>query len=254
MSESMRMWVEIGFNLIYLVVVWGLVVVMILRRGVVAPQDQKAARLVIWAFALLALGDTGHVGFRVLAYALGGLETQISLLGIRLGLVGLGALSTAITVTIFYMLMLGLWRERFKRQFGWFEYLLLAAGFLRMAIMLLPGNQWNNVVPPQPMSILRNLPLTLQGLGVAYLFIRDAGRVKDRAFQWIGVMILVSYACYIPVILFVQQAPVIGMLMIPKTMAYVAIGFIAYHDLYQVRAVQPSGKNQQQKYIDALEA
>jgi hypothetical protein len=254
MTESMRMWVEIGFNLIYLVVVWGLVIVMIRRREVVAPQDQKAAGLVIWAFGLLALGDTGHVGFRVLAYALGGLETQIKLLGFQVGLVGLGALSTAITVTIFYMIMLGLWRERFQRKFGWFEYLLLAAGFLRLAIMLLPGNQWNNVVPPQPMSTLRNLPLIVQGLGVAYLILRDAGKVKDRAFQWIGAMILVSYACYIPVILFVQQSPLIGMLMIPKTLAYVAIGFIAYHDLYQVRSIQPARQSKEQNYMDALEA
>ena len=52
-------------------------------------------------------------------------------------------------------------------------------------------------------------------------------------------MILVSFACYIPVILFVQQAPAIGMLMIPKTMAYVAIGFLAYFDLFQKPAEQP---------------
>lgn len=254
MTENMRMWVEIGFNLMYLVVVWGLVAVMIRKREAIAPQDRKAARLVIWAFALLALGDTGHVGFRVLAYALGGLETQLDLLGIQLGLVGLGALSTAITVTIFYMLMLSLWRERYQRQFGWFGYLLLTAGFLRLAMMLLPGNQWNNVVPPQPMSTLRNLPLMLQGLGVAYLILRDAMRVRDRAFQWIGAMILVSYACYIPVILWVQRAPSIGMLMIPKTMAYVAVGFIAYHDLYQTRSFQAAGQKRQQKYTDALEA
>jgi hypothetical protein len=30
--------------------------------------------LACWAFFLLALGDTGHVGFRVAAYALGGME------------------------------------------------------------------------------------------------------------------------------------------------------------------------------------
>ena len=42
---------------------------------------------------------------------------------------------------------------------------------------------------------------------------------------------------YIPVILFVQQVPTIGMLMIPKTLAYVAIGFIAYFSLYRQPAV-----------------
>lgn len=251
MSESMRMWVEIGFNLIYLVVVWGLVILMIRRREVVSPPNRQAARVVIWAFALLALGDTGHVGFRVLAYALGGLERQVSLLGIQVGLVGVGALSTAVTVTIFYMLILGLWRERFSRRFGWFEYLLLAAGVLRLAIMLLPGNQWNNVVPPQPMSTLRNLPLMLQGLGVAYLILRDASRSGDRAFLWIGVMILISYACYIPVILFVQQIPSIGMLMIPKTMAYVAVGLIAYHDLYRVRGSNIEHKRPDTKALEA---
>ncbi len=253
MTENMRMWVEIGFNLVYLVVVWGLVIVMLARREVLAPQDQKSAGLVIWAFGLLALGDTGHVGFRVLAYALGGLETKITISGVQLGLVGLGALSTAITVTIFYMLILGLWRERFSRRYGWFEYLLFGAGIIRLVIMLLPGNQWNNVVPPQPMSTLRNLPLMLQGLGVAYLILRDASRTKDRAFLWIGVMILVSYACYIPVILFVQQAPAIGMLMIPKTMAYLAIGFIAYHDLFQVRAARSTGQDRQRKITEAAE-
>jgi hypothetical protein len=47
-----------------------------------------------------------------------------------------------------------------------------------------------------------------------------------------GMSILVSYACYIPVILYVQRAPMLGMLMIPKTLAYVAIALLAYFDLY----------------------
>jgi hypothetical protein len=229
------MWVEVIFNLVYLAVIWGLVAAMVLNRDRVASENQRVARLVTWAFTLLALGDTGHVGFRVLAYALGGLEARVSITGPPLGLVGLGALSTAVTVTIFYMLMLAVWRERFHKSYGWFEYLLLAAGLLRLAIMVLPANLWDSVVPPQPISTLRNIPLVLQGLGVAYLILRDARRAHDRTFVWIGVMILVSYACYLPVILFVQQAPAIGMLMIPKTMAYVAMGFLVYFDLYTVK-------------------
>jgi hypothetical protein len=66
------------------------------------------------------------------------------------------------------------------------------------------------------------------------LIFRDAAATKDRVFQWVGVSILVSYAFYTPVILFVQQVPVIGMLMIPKTMAYVAIAWIAYANLFRL--------------------
>jgi hypothetical protein len=240
MSETARMWMEVTFNVAYLVVVWGLVLAMARREWAVAPEDQRVARLVKWAFAALALGDTGHVGFRVLAYARGDLEATVTLFGQPLGLVGLGALSTATTVTVFYVLMLEVWRSRFDKSYGWFEYLLLAAAGLRLLLMVPPANQWYSTVPPQPWSLYRNLPLMLLGLGVAYLILRDARKARDRAFTWIGIMILVSYALYTPVILFVQQAPTIGMLMIPKTMAYVAIGFIAYFSLYRSPAAMHS--------------
>ena len=237
MPEEVRMWVEILFNVAYLIVIWGLVIAMTRRRPMVAPQDRRVADLVRWAFTLLALGDTGHVGFRVMAYGLGGLETSLTVLQVQLGLVGLGALATAVTVTLFYVLMLEVWRARYNKPYGWFGYLLLASSAARLLLMIPAANQWNNVVPPQPWSLYRNLPLMLLGLGVAYLFLRDARAAQDRTFTWMGVMILVSYACYIPVILFVQQVPVIGMLMIPKTLAYVAIGFLAYQELYTAKSV-----------------
>jgi hypothetical protein len=98
------------------------------------------------------------------------------------------------------------------------------------------------VIPPQPWGIYRNLPLVLLGLGIAYLILRDALAAQDRAFTRVGILILVSYALYTPVILFVQQAPLVGMLMIPKTMAYVAIGFIAYLNLYRTGEVTQGTK------------
>jgi hypothetical protein len=226
-------WTEIVFNVAYLIVVWGLVVAMVLHRANVAQGDRRVAQLVRWAFALLALGDTGHVGFRVLAYATGGLDTQVNLFGLQVGLVGIGALCTAITVTLFYVLLLETWRVRFDRKYGWFEYLLLTAAVVRLLLLIPAANQWNSVVPPQPYALYRNLPLILLGLGTAFLILRDARRAGDRAFTWIGIMVLVSYACYLPVILFVQKVPIIGMLMIPKTMAYLVVGFIAYYELYR---------------------
>ncbi len=232
MSELVRMWIEVLFNVAYLVAIWGLVIAMRRNQSRVAAADRRVADRFLWAFTLLALGDTGHVGFRVLAYALGGLETEFSVLGLQLGLVGLGALATAITVTFFYVLMLEIWRARFHKPYGWFGYLLLGAAAARLLLMLPAANQWNSVVPPQPWSFIRNLPLMVQGLGVAYLILRDARAAQDRTFGWIGMMILISFACYIPVIFLVQQAAIIGMLMIPKTLAYVAIAVLAYQDLY----------------------
>jgi hypothetical protein len=237
MDENTRIWVEILFNITYLAVIWVLAAAMF-RKLTPSRLGEKtrAARLAFSAFALLALGDSGHVGFRVYAYLTGGLEQQISLFGLPVGLVGMGALATAVTVTLFYMLILELWRVSFRQPVGWAYFLLMAAGVVRLGLMIPPNNEWNALVPPQPWSLIRNLPLILQGVGAAFLILRSALPARDRTFTWIGGMILVSYACYLPVILFVQQAPLVGMLMIPKTMAYVAVGFLVYNRLFKEQA------------------
>jgi hypothetical protein len=232
MPESALIWFEVIFNVAYLIAIWGIVIMMTLHKDRVAPQDRRVASLGRWAFLLLALGDTGHVGFRVWAYAAGSLESTVNVLGREVGLVGLGALATAITVTVFYVLVLMMWQARYRKPYGWFGMLLFAMAALRLLLMIPAVNQWNSVTPPQPWSIVRNLPLTIAGLGVAYLILRDALAAHDRPFVWVGGLILVSYAMYIPVILFVQQAPMVGMLMIPKTLAYVGIAVVLYRSLY----------------------
>ncbi|MEZ4767126.1 MAG: hypothetical protein R2844_01705 [Caldilineales bacterium] len=244
MSEEARMWMEIVFNLAYLVAIWALVILMTVQRERVAPENRRVAQLGRWMFFLLALGDTGHVGFRVWAYASGSLQSTVSIFGEQFGLVGAGALATAFTVTIFYVLVLVMWHERFGKPYGWFGGLLFAAAAVRMVVMLPGWNQWNNVVPPQPWSTLRNLPLMLMGLGVAWLILRDARATHDRTFAWVGGFIVASYLFYMPVIFFVQQAPMVGMLMIPKTLAYVGIAVVLYRDLYLVEGT-PSGASLQ---------
>jgi hypothetical protein len=215
---------EIAFNLAYLVTIWGLVAVMALQHARLGENNRRLRRAFLAAFGLLALGDSGHVGFRVVGYARGDLQFQAG----GVSVVGLGALATATTVTLFYVLLLMAWHERTLKPLGGFGTLLLATGLVRFALMALPQNAWNLVVPPQPWSIVRNLPLMLLGLGVAFLILRQGVALADRPFLGIGACILISFACYTPVILFVQRVPLLGMLMIPKTLAYLAMAGIAY--------------------------
>jgi hypothetical protein len=108
---------------------------------------------------------------------------------------------------------------------GW---ALLAMGVVRLAVMALPQNQWDLTTAPYPWGLVRNFFLTVQGLGVMALFFRDAGRAHDRTFTWMAVMIALSYTFYAPVILWVDKVPLLGMLMMPKTLAYLGVAFIAY--------------------------
>lgn len=232
MSVESRMYVEIGFNILYLIVVWTMTAIMSLRLSEVPREDYKIANLFRWAFFLLALGDTGHVGFRVAAYALGGLEQN----GL---LVGVGALATAVTVTFFYVVMLYIWKERFDGKFGRLEYILLASVPVRMIVMAFPQNDWGNPVPPAFWGPFRNLFLVILGVGVLYLYLRDSIRTRDRLFRWMGYCVFFSYLFYTPVILFARDLPIVGMLMIPKTIMYVAIQFLAFYGLWpQKQAVR----------------
>lgn len=233
MSESMQTAMEIGFNILYLIVIWVMVVIMTRRLPEVASENLPVANRFRWAFLLLALGDTGHVGFRVVAYALGGLEANPLW-------VGMGALATAITVTIFYVIILDIWRVRFDRNYGWFEYLLIASVPVRFVVMALPGNDWGSVVPPVFWGPLRNIFLIILGIGVLFLILRDAFKNKDLLFQRVGYCIFFSYLFYTPVILWVRAYPMLGMLMIPKTIMYIAIAFLAYYGLYpSTRMINP---------------
>jgi len=231
MSTTFIVFFESGFNIIYLALVWTLVVLMTRQFGLVAEKDRPAAGLIRVAFILLAAGDTGHVGFRVLGYLLGGLDTRVNVLGSPMSLAGLGTLTTSFTVTLFYMILVFVWRKRYQKGSNGLTSLLLAAGLVRLIMMALPGNDWAAVAAPQPMSIYRNIPLMIQGSGVMGLFLYSGHREEDKTFRTIGWMILVSFAFYLPVIFFAQQVPLLGMLMIPKTCAYLVVAWIAYRDM-----------------------
>ncbi len=95
MSESTLLWIEIGFDVLYLITVWPLTGFMYKKRANLSKGNQRIGWLFMWSFFLLVMGDTGHVGFRVLAYALGGFEANPVL-------IGAGASAKAVTVTFFY--------------------------------------------------------------------------------------------------------------------------------------------------------
>lgn len=232
MNPTMRAWTEIIFNLAYLLILLFLILAMLRRRKFLEPKDRQVGNLFITAFILLGIGDLGHVGLRALAFLQGQAIAEAQP-GDTSMLVGIGSISTGVMVTLFYIVMAIIWRRRFKKPYGWFGILIILAGFVRLVMLALPQNQWSLIIPPQPWSLYRNIPLIIQGLGVAFLMLRDAIQTNDRLFRWVGISILLSFAFYLPVILFVQQQPLVGLLMIPKTIAYLAIAALAYNLLFR---------------------
>ncbi len=101
MGESSRIMSEVFFNLIYLSIVIVLIVKMVFRFSRVSDENRKSAGFLLLAFGLLTGGDLIHLGFRIAGFALGTLEKYYVFMGLKLNPVGIGALITGVTFTLF---------------------------------------------------------------------------------------------------------------------------------------------------------
>ncbi|WP_300367702.1 hypothetical protein [uncultured Subdoligranulum sp.] len=208
---------ETAFDAVYLVTVLTLGVRMIRRQG----ADQQY-RLFGWMAVVLGAGDAFHLVPRAWALCTTGLENYTAALG-------LGKAITSVTMTVFYVLLYYVWRKRYQVQGrSGLTALVWQLAAVRGLLCLLPQNQWLSADAPLAWGIYRNIPFALLGLVIIVLFYRSARETQDAAFRWMWLTIVLSFGFYIPVVLWADTVPVIGMLMIPKTCAYVWTVVIGY--------------------------
>lgn len=217
---------ETLFDIVYLVTVITLGILMIRNS-----RGEKQYLLYGVMAVTLGCGDAFHLVPRAIALCTTGLEHYTAALGI-------GKLVTSVTMTLFYVLLYYVWRARYqvsgKKGITAAVWVLALA---RIALCLMPQNAWTRAAPPLSWGIYRNIPFTILGVLIVVLFYRSAGERQDRPFRHLWLTVVVSFACYIPVVLFADTVPAVGMLMIPKTCAYVwavLIGFNAMKERNKV--------------------
>ena len=98
----------------------------------------------------------------------------------------------------------------------------------RVILCMFPQNEWLSADAPLSWGIYRNIPFALLGLLIIVLFYRSAKARSDKDFKFMWLTIVLSFGFYIPVVLWADAIPEIGMLMIPKTCAYVWTVLIGY--------------------------
>ncbi|WP_330179791.1 hypothetical protein OHB26_25575 [Nocardia sp. NBC_01503] len=236
MPSTARRGLELVFNMSYLAAIWGLVIAMRRRRERVEPADQPAAERLREAFTLLAVGDTAHLTLRAISLTRGPGRGYVTWRGRRAGLIGLGEMATSITITLFYVLSLDAWRLRFQRSWDRFTGALLGLSVVRLLMLAMPFNRWDRDETPVGWGVDRNIPLLVVGASEIAVLRRDSRRTGDRTFGALANAMAASFACYLPVVLFARRIPQLGLLMIPKTLAYLYMALRVYRDLYRGRA------------------
>lgn len=209
---------ETLFDIVYLITVIALGIKMI--KG---SNDRKQYKLYGIMAVTLGCGDAFHLVPRAVALCTTGLENYTAALGI-------GKLVTSITMTVFYILLYYVWRSRYNVQD---KKSLTAAvwilSVIRIVLCLMPQNAWTSLNAPLSWGIYRNIPFAILGVFIMVIYYRSAKEAQDKPFSLLWLAVVISFACYIPVVLFADTIPVAGMLMIPKTCAYVWAVLIGYN-------------------------
>ena len=171
---------------------------------------------------VLGCGDAFHLVPRAIALCTTGLEHYTVSLGI-------GKMITSVTMTVFYVLLYYVWRVRYQvEDKKGLTLTVWGLSLLRIVLCLMPQNAWTSAQAPFSWGIYRNIPFTILGLVIVILFYRSAKAKQDKPFRFLWIAVVISFACYIPVVLFADMVPMVGMLMIPKTCAYVWVVLIGY--------------------------
>lgn len=185
-------------------------------------KNNKLLKLFGFMGFVLGFGDLFHLVPRVYAHFTTGMEANAAILGV-------GKLITSISMTLFYVVLIRIWEMRFEiKETAKVRIVAGALVVLRIVLVLMPQNKWTIYDAPLSWGIYRNIPFLILGILIVYLILKEANRHNDVAFKKIGIAITISFACYLPVVLFASTYGFVGALMIPKTLAYLWIVYIGY--------------------------
>ena len=137
---------------------------------------------------------------------------------------GIGLQVSSITMTAFYILLLYIWKLTFPGLAApaALEVIIWASAVIRMVIGLLPQNNWCGEEGNLKLSVLRNAVFAVTGIGVILLYALSGNTYGYHMTRMVAA-IIISFGCYLPVTLLSKKLPKVGLLMIPKTCAYIWI-------------------------------
>lgn len=134
---------------------------------------------------------------------------------------GLGTQITSITMTIFYVILYYIWKALFGIHVSFaYPLIIWATAIIRIILCLLPQNNWYHYEGNPKWALYRNIPFVFTGLSLYLLFIFSANSYGYHM-NMMSIAIAISFICYLVVVLYAKKYPKVGMLMIPKTCAYI---------------------------------
>ncbi len=207
LAEHLREYGESAFDILYLVfaIVSGCVML--------ARSENRTGRLMGLSALVLGCGDAFHLVPRVLRCFIDADFTAA---------LGIGKLVTSVTMTVFYVLLYYVWLSYYGvREKGGLTAAVWILAAVRIALCAFPQNGWLQNESGMTWGIIRNVPFIALGALICGLFFLK--RREGRRLRPVWIYILLSFLFYIPVAVLAGIVPVLGMLMLPKTVCYILL-------------------------------
>ena len=200
--------IEVIFDILYLAIA------SLIGLYLLFTSNGITLRILAGLMALvLAGGDAFHLIPRIHVINTGREELYRRSLGI-------GKQITSITMTVFYVMLWHIAQSLYGLNlFKLWTFVIYTMAIIRIVLCLMPQNRWIDRYPPISWGIYRNIPFFMMGVIIAFVFFQNRDLVP--AFYWTWLAILLSFGFYLPVVLYANKNPKIGMLMLPKTLMYV---------------------------------
>lgn len=190
--------------------VFYMVLIVILgTKTLIAGKKNREIPLFGIMSLVLVFGDAFHLVPRVLAALNPTGDYHVSL--------GMGTFITSITMTIFYLILYFVYSRRYHYSNKPLMAAMVVLSIIRIALCLFPQNDWTGDSPVS-WGIYRNIPFVIMGIIMIVLYFRQR---NDQPFRWMWLAITLSFLFYLPVVLWSDVSPMIGMLMLPKTCMYI---------------------------------
>ena len=137
---------------------------------------------------------------------------------------GIGLQVSSITMTVFYIILMYIWKLTFPELAvpGSIEAVVWISAIVRIVICLFPQNNWCSDEGNLKLSVIRNAVFAVTGIGIIILYAMSGNTYGYHMTRMVAA-IIISFGCYLPVTLFSKTKPKVGLLMIPKTCAYMWI-------------------------------
>lgn len=194
-----------------------MVTVVILGTKIVLNSKKNKEPLMFGIMSLiLVFGDAFHLVPRVMVALNPTGDYHVSL--------GMGTFITSITMTIFYLIMYYVYSMRYEYNNKPLAITMILLTIIRIGLCLFPQNDWTGESPVS-WGIYRNIPFVIIGIIMIVLYYKQK---NDKPFKWMWIAILLSFLFYLPVVLWADVNPMIGMLMLPKTCMYIWIVVMGY--------------------------